>query len=196
MSIESMMPSNHLILCSPFSSCPQSFPASGSFQMKKLVTSGGQSMGASASVLPVNIQGWFPLGLIDLLADQESSPALQFRSINSLVFSLLYGPTLTSVHDCWKDHRSWLYGPLSAKWCFSFLKHLRREWKITPVPLPWEAHELYKKAKRYDTKRWAPHPPTGQKVSNMLLGKRGEQLPRASERMKELGQSGARRSCL
>ena len=57
-SIESVMPSSHLILCRPFSSCPQSFPASGSFQMSKLFASGGQSIGvsASASVLPMNIQ--------------------------------------------------------------------------------------------------------------------------------------------
>ena len=49
----------------PFSSCPQSFPASGSFQMGQLFASGGQSIGvsASASVLPINIQDWFPLGL-------------------------------------------------------------------------------------------------------------------------------------
>ena len=48
----------------PFSSCPQSFPASGSFQMNQLFASGGQSTGvsASASVLPMNIQDWFPLG--------------------------------------------------------------------------------------------------------------------------------------
>ena len=49
----------------PFSSCPQSFPASGSFPVSQLFKSGGQSTGvsASASVLPLNIQGWFPLGL-------------------------------------------------------------------------------------------------------------------------------------
>ena len=48
----------------PFSSCPQSFPASGSFQISQFFTSGGQSIGvsASASVLPMNIQDWFPLG--------------------------------------------------------------------------------------------------------------------------------------
>ena len=58
MSIESVMPSNHLILCVPFSSCPQSFPASGSFQMSQFFTSGGQSIGVSAStsVLPMNIK--------------------------------------------------------------------------------------------------------------------------------------------
>ena len=63
MSIESVMPSYHLILCRPFSSCPQSFPASGSFQMSQLLVSGGQSIGvsASASVLPMNMD-WSPLG--------------------------------------------------------------------------------------------------------------------------------------
>ena len=61
--IELVMPSNHLILCCPFSSCPQSFPESGSFPMCRFFTSGGQSIGALASVLPVNIQGWFPLRL-------------------------------------------------------------------------------------------------------------------------------------
>ena len=64
MSIEAVRPSNHLILCSPFSSYPQSFPASRSFPMSQLFPSGGQSIGvsASASVLPMNIQDWFPLG--------------------------------------------------------------------------------------------------------------------------------------
>ena len=54
----------------PFSSCPQSFPASEPFPMSQLFTSDGQSIGASvlASVLPVNIQGWFPLGLTGLLS--------------------------------------------------------------------------------------------------------------------------------
>ena len=64
MCIESGMPSNHLILCRPFSFCLQSLPASGSFQRSQFFTSGGQSIGvsASASVLPMNIQDWFPFG--------------------------------------------------------------------------------------------------------------------------------------
>ena len=68
-SIVLMMPSNHLILCHPFSSCSQSFPVSGSFLMSQLFTSGGQSIGtsASASVLPMNFQGWLPLGLTGLI---------------------------------------------------------------------------------------------------------------------------------
>ena len=91
-------------------SCPQSFPASESFPMSRLFASGGQSTGASASasVLPMNIQGWFPLGWTGLVPcsprdSQESSPA-QFESINSLAISLLYGSTLTSIHDSGKNH--------------------------------------------------------------------------------------------
>ena len=64
MSIQSVMPSNHLILCRSLLSCLYSFPASGSFPMSQFFTSGGQSTGvsASASVLPMNIKDWFPLG--------------------------------------------------------------------------------------------------------------------------------------
>ena len=96
----------------PFPSCPQSFPASGYFQMSQLFTSGGQSIGvsASASVLPMDAQGWFPLGwaawisLQSKKTPQESSLTPWFKSINSLVFSFLYSPTLTSIHDHWKNH--------------------------------------------------------------------------------------------
>ena len=105
------MPSNHLILCCPLLLCLWSFPASGSFPMNWLFASGGQSSGASASasVLKMSVQGWFPLGLTGLTPccprdSQESSPVLQFKSINSSPFSLLYGPTLTSIYDYWKDH--------------------------------------------------------------------------------------------
>ena len=63
MSIQSVMPSNHLILCRPLYLCLQSFLESGSFPISQLFASGGQSIGASASVLPMNIQDWFPSGL-------------------------------------------------------------------------------------------------------------------------------------
>ena len=69
-SIKSVMPSNHLILCHALLLL-QSFTASWSFLMSQLFTSGGQSIGASTSVLPMNIQGWFPLGLIDLISLQS-----------------------------------------------------------------------------------------------------------------------------
>ena len=64
MFIALVMPSNHLILCCPLSSRPQSFPASGSFQMRQFFTSGGQRIRVSASTsdLPMNIQDWSPLG--------------------------------------------------------------------------------------------------------------------------------------
>ena len=94
----------------PFSSWPQSLPASGSFPMSQLFTSRGQSIGvsASASVLPMKSQGWSPsewTGWISLQSkSQESSPTPQFKSINSLVLSLLHSPTLTSIHDHWKNH--------------------------------------------------------------------------------------------
>ena len=55
----------------PFSSCPQSFPASGSFPVSRLFTSGGHTIGDSASVLPMNIQGWFPLGLTGFISLQS-----------------------------------------------------------------------------------------------------------------------------
>ena len=95
----------------PFS-CPQSFPASGSFQMSQLFTSGDQSIRASTStsVLPMKTPR------IDLLYDilvgspcslsdpQESSPAAQFKSINSSVLSFLHSPTFPSIHDHWKNY--------------------------------------------------------------------------------------------
>ena len=109
----------------PFSFCLQYFPESGSFLASQLFTSGGQSIGvsASASVLPMNIWGWFPLRLVwspcSPRDSHESSPALQFESINYLAFSLLYDPALISIHDYWKNH-SFDYKSL-AKWCLCFL---------------------------------------------------------------------------
>ena len=93
------------LLCSR----PESFPASGSFTINQLFTSSGQSIRVSASVstLPVRVDlvldtlVWAPCSPRDT---QESSPALQFESINSLSHSLLYGPTLTSIHEYWKNH--------------------------------------------------------------------------------------------
>ena len=72
MSIKSMMPSNRLTLCSPL--LLPSFSASGPFPMSQFFELGGQSIGASASVFPMNIQGWFPLGLTGLIS-------LQFKGL-------------------------------------------------------------------------------------------------------------------
>ena len=105
----------HPLSFPPFSSCLQSFLASGSFPMSQFFTSSGQGNGASssASVPPMNIQDWFPLGVLwlDWLVwspcsprdSQESSPTPQFKSINSSGLSLLHSPTLISIRDHWKN---------------------------------------------------------------------------------------------
>ena len=77
--------------------------------MSQFLASGGQNIGDSASILSTNIQGWFPLGLTSLISLlfkrlKESSPTPEFKRINSSVLSLLYDPTLTSVHDYLKNH--------------------------------------------------------------------------------------------
>ena len=106
MSIEPVMPSNHLILCCPLLLPPSIFPSIRVFQMSQFFLSGGQSIGvsASSSVLPVKIQDWFPLGWTLGLScyprdSQESSPTQQFKSIDSSALRFLYSPTLTSIHD-------------------------------------------------------------------------------------------------
>jgi len=90
----------------PFSSCLQSFPVSESFLVSPFFASGGQSIGASASasVLPMNIQDWFPLELTSWIFLQSkglsgvfSKP--HFKSINSSALSFVYSLTLTSIHD-------------------------------------------------------------------------------------------------
>ena len=93
-----------------FSSRLQSFPASGYFQMSQLFAWGGQSIGISAlaSVLQMNIQGWFPLGQMIVSPcsprdSQESSPTPQFKRISSSVLSFFYSPILTSIHDYWRN---------------------------------------------------------------------------------------------
>ena len=82
MSIELVMPFNHLILCCSLSSCLQSFPASGSFLMSWLFSSGGQSIGPSisTSVLPMNIQGLFPLGLTGWISLQSKGLSRVFSN--------------------------------------------------------------------------------------------------------------------
>ena len=92
MSIESVMPSNHLILCRPLLLLPSIFPASGSFLMSQLFVSGGQSIRASASalVLPMNIQDWFPLGLTGWIA-------LQFKGLSRECYKVQKYRNLSSV---------------------------------------------------------------------------------------------------
>ena len=93
----------------PFSSCPQSLPISGSFPVSQLFALGGQSIGvsASASVLPMNTQDWFPLGWTGWISLQSKGLTRVFSNTtvqNHQFFSFLYGPTLTSTHDYWENH--------------------------------------------------------------------------------------------
>ena len=113
----------------PFSFCLQSFPASGSFPMSQFFASGVHSIEVSASVSVhlMNIQDWFPLGFMGWISFHSKglsrvSPVPQFKSINSVVLSFLYSPTLTSIRDYWKSH-SFEDGPLLAKYHLCFLIH-------------------------------------------------------------------------
>ena len=106
MSIESVMSSNHLILCHPLL-LPSIFPSIRVFSSESV----RQSIGAlvSALVLPMNIQNWFTWGLTSLISLQSKGISRVFSNITVLqhqFFSteLLYSSTLTSIHDYWKNH--------------------------------------------------------------------------------------------
>ena len=95
----------------PFSSHLQSFPESGSFPGSQFFTSGGQSIGVSAStsVLPMNIQDWFPLGWTGWISLQSKGLSWVFSNTTVQKHEFLsthpsYTPTLTSVHDYWKNN--------------------------------------------------------------------------------------------
>ena len=112
----------------PFSSCPQSFPASGSFPMRWLFTSDGQSIGvsASASILTMNVQGWFPLGLTGWISLQSKGLSRVFSN-TTVQKHQFFGTQPSSwpnshIHT-WLLEKPylWLYGPLLAKWCLCFL---------------------------------------------------------------------------
>ena len=94
-----------------FSSCLQSFPASGCFSMSQFFASAGQRIGVSASawVLPMNIQDWFPLGWTGWISLQSKglSGVFSNTTVQKHQFfgaQLSYSPTLTSIHDYWKHH--------------------------------------------------------------------------------------------
>ena len=117
MYIESVMSSNHLILYGPLLLLPSVLPRIRVFSNESaLCIRWPKYWSFSFSISSFYEYSRlisFMIGWLDLLAvqgTQESSPTPQFKSINSLVLSLLYGPTLTSIHDCWKDH--------SLEWTF------------------------------------------------------------------------------
>ena len=129
MSIELVVPPNHLILCRPLL-LPSggSFPASGSFQVSQFFASRGQSIraSASASVLPVNIQDWFPLGWTGWISFQSKGLSRVFSN-TTVQKHQFFGtqPYLWSnshIHTWLLDKpQLWLDGPLSAKECLCFL---------------------------------------------------------------------------
>ena len=94
----------------PLSSSLQSFPASGAFQMSQFFASGGQSSGvsASSSVLPMNVQDWFPLGWTGWISLQSKGLSRVFSSTSLQKYQffgaqLLYSPTLTNINDYRKN---------------------------------------------------------------------------------------------
>ena len=110
LSIESMMPSNHLILCHILPLLSSIFPASGSFPMSWLFASGGQSIGTSASALPMNSQGWFHLGLTGLISllfkgFSRVFPCITIQKHQFCSVQHCLCPTLTPVHDYWRHQR-------------------------------------------------------------------------------------------
>jgi len=109
MSIESVMHPTISSSVIPFSSCLQSFIASGSFPMSWLFTSGGQTIRASASVLPMNILGWFPLGLTGLISLLSKELSVVFSSTTNSKHHFFGAQTslwssLTSLRDYWRNH--------------------------------------------------------------------------------------------
>ena len=111
----------------PFSSCPQSFPAPGSLSTRQIFVSGDQTIGASASasVLPMNIQGWFPLGLTGLvsLLSKRLKSLLQYHSLKASVLrcSAFFMVQLSHPYMTTGKPYLWLYGPfqqsdVSALW--------------------------------------------------------------------------------
>ena len=96
-------------LLAPFSSCPQSFPASGSFPVSQLLASCGQSIRASAaaSVLPMNIQGWFPLGLTDLISLQSKGPSIRPQYICHNLGTNIDTVLLTQLWILFRFHQVW-----------------------------------------------------------------------------------------
>ena len=115
----------------PFSSSLQSFPASGSFPMNQFFALGGQNIRATASVLPMNIQGWFPLGWAGWISLQSKGLSNVFSNTTVQKHQFFRSqPSLwSSSHICtWLLEKTqlWLYGPFLAKWCLYLFNTLSR----------------------------------------------------------------------
>ena len=131
-SIESVMPSDDLNLCHPLLPLPSIFPSFRVFSMSRLFTSGGQTIGASASasVLPMNSPGQFPLGLIGLISFMSKGPSRVFS--NTTVRKHQFFSAQSSlwadshIHTWLLEKQFWLDRPLLEKWCLCFLNTLSR----------------------------------------------------------------------
>ena len=137
-----------------FPFCLQYFPAIGSFPMSKLFASGSQSIGVSASVslLPMNIQDWFPLGLTDWISLLSKGLSRVFSNTtiqkHQFFAAQLYLWSKSHIHT-WllenqQGHSKWTGHGREFWWN---VVHQRRKWQTTSVFLPWELHEQYEKAK-------------------------------------------------
>ena len=105
MSIESVMPSNHLILCRPVLLLPSIFLSIRVFPNESVLCIRWLKYWSfSLNISPSNEYSGLISFRIDWLDSQESPPTLQFKSINSSALSFLYSPTLTSIHDHWENH--------------------------------------------------------------------------------------------
>ena len=108
MSIELVMPYNHLILCCPLLLPPPIFPSTRVFSNESVLhIRWPKYWHFSFIISPSNeYSGLISIRMdwLDLFAVQESSPTAQFKTINSSMLSFLYGPTLTSIHEYWKNH--------------------------------------------------------------------------------------------
>ena len=126
-SIEMVMPSNHLMLCCPLLLLSSIFPASGSFPMSQFFAKGGQSIwaSASASVLPMNIQGWFPLGRTGWISLQSrgltrvfsNTTVQKYQFFAAQFLSFFFFIFFNSHIHTWllEKPKVWLDGPLLAK---------------------------------------------------------------------------------
>ena len=127
MSIQSVVLSNHLILRCPLLLSPSIFPSIRSFPMSQLFAWGSQSIGASASVLPMNNGDWFPLGLTGLISllSEGLKNLLQQHSLEASIrpCSAFFMVQLSYFYMTTGKNHVWLYGPLSAEWCVCFLIH-------------------------------------------------------------------------
>ena len=153
-SMELVMPSNHLILCHPLLPLPQSFAESGSFPMSQLFTSGGQRTGvsASAAVLPMNTQDWFPWGWTGWI------------SLRSKRLSRVFSNTTVQKHQFFSSHSS----------LFNFSPHRKQVTQLEFHPSPMGSEQV---TSVLPTMAWIPGYNSPHPVYTDLLGEAATRGP-------------------